>query len=103
MKEKRIQKWESTRQKGKLRFIILYGVVGWGFGMAIIVPAIRSILFGTQIDMPQLLSGIVVFPIIGSIFGLVLWHISEIEYHNHQRKNKDHQLELQWCIQKEKL
>ena len=89
-KDKKIQKWESTRQKGKLRFILLYGVVFWGLGLAIVFPTIRSIFFNTQIELPELLSGIIGFPLIGAFWGLVMWHISETQYHNKINRHEDH-------------
>jgi hypothetical protein len=60
-------KWEKIRQKGKLNFIIKYGVLMWGIGSAILSAFICSII-GDNSFLSLLPIYLITFPICGGIF-----------------------------------
>jgi hypothetical protein len=69
-------RWSATRQKGKARYILVYGVFGWGIATAILVSIINWALnAGDSLRFAPL--DFVVFPVAGVFFGWVMWVLSE--------------------------
>jgi len=77
---KQLQRWEKVRQKGRLRFILLTGVAGWGLPMF----AVMTFVVNRRPDSPPTPSFILVSAVIwalgGAVFGLSMWTISEKKY-----------------------
>lgn len=65
---KRLNKWEKIRNKGKMRYILLYGVLFWGGLTGIIMSFFFSPL------------ALLVFLIGGIFFGIWTWNKSESLY-----------------------
>jgi hypothetical protein len=84
-KEKRLAKWSATRQKGKRRFIIVNGALGWGVVTAVLVS------LGTWLVIPgiklerTLLIALVTFPLAGLLWGWLVWNITEREFSHHEQ------------------
>jgi len=75
-----IRKWEETRQKGKLRFIFLQGVVAWGVPMFIVMTFVLN-RERAKTDPPWMfLASAVIWACGGACFGLAMWTISERRY-----------------------
>ncbi len=73
MNQKQRAKWERTRAKGMWRFVLLYGVLGWG-GLAII--ATSTLLYGWN----KLSLVVPIYLVAGFAFGLGCWCIGESKY-----------------------
>ncbi len=73
MNQKQRAKWECTRAKGMWRFVLLYGVVGWG-GVAII--ATSTLIYGWN----KLSFVAPIYLVAGFVFGLLCWFIGEYKY-----------------------
>jgi hypothetical protein len=74
--------WGEVRAKGKLRYVLMRGVLIHGGGLTL-----GSILVGLLLTghMPTLNSVLVsgpVFFIIGALSGLGMWYRKEDDYHN---------------------
>jgi hypothetical protein len=75
-----IRKWEETRQKGKLRFIFLQGVVSWGVPMFVVMTFVLNRERANSDPPWMLLASAVIWAIGGACFGLAMWAISERRY-----------------------
>ena len=79
----RIDKWYREAAKGKSRFILLRGVLGWGLPMFIILtfvfPAINGSA-GDPYNVSRLLRGLVVWGVGGVLFGWWLWFFTVRKY-----------------------
>jgi hypothetical protein len=60
-------------RQGRTRFVLLYGVLGWGVPVAIGVAVNESFNTGMPGFLRQLAIGLVVFPLAGILFGRWLW------------------------------
>ncbi|MCG7379085.1 hypothetical protein MH215_18895 [Paenibacillus sp. ACRSA] len=89
MKETKQEKWERQIKKGKLHYIIIHGVIGWGIPTALIFTLIK-VLFN---DRPFALNNefykglfinLVIFSLGGIWFGLWTWRA--IKTRNNEQK-----------------
>lgn len=77
LKEKRIKRWAIIREKGKMRFILIYGVLGWGLGTGILFCLIEWLLepsFDAKSDIP---TAIIAFLLGGVGYGWWIWKENE--------------------------
>lgn len=81
-----MQKWQKTRQKGKLRFVIIYGVIGFGLLLSIAQLATKYILHHPHLDLKNALFLFGINLIIGALFGLFMWHSAEIKYRRAEKQ-----------------
>lgn len=76
--------WSRVRRLGMLRFILLYGVLGWGGLSAAIwivwmwLSPTKEYLVGAFFSDP--LFFVVTVLLGGLMFGFLLWHVNEISY-----------------------
>jgi hypothetical protein len=77
---KDIKKWETMRQKGKTKFILLNGVVAWGIPMFVIMTFVINRERARTKPAWLLLVSAVIWAIGGACFGLAIWTISEKKY-----------------------
>lgn len=75
-KEEQRAQWAITRQKGKARFILLRGVLGWGLTTAILYSLVLWLVLDTDIKMLLPIS-LVIFPMGGLLWGWSMWHFHE--------------------------
>lgn len=74
--------WQVNRAKGRMNFVIKFGVISWGFFTFVVYWAIMLLLNGLlkmgAPATPQLLliTG-VGFVVAGIVYGNVLWHRNE--------------------------
>lgn len=71
----RAQRWERIRAKGPIHFVIVYGVLAWGIGTALLFSLFMSLIAGW--DLTRLLLALLLFPLGGFIWGGVTWVVSE--------------------------
>ncbi|WP_409425713.1 MULTISPECIES: hypothetical protein [unclassified Pseudoalteromonas] len=57
----------------KFRFILLKGVLGWGVPTAILFQLIMH-LTGEQDFFNGIISSLIIFPLVGILFGYLMWH-----------------------------
>lgn len=60
-------------RQGRPRFVLLYGVIGWGVPVAIGAAVNEAFNSGMPGFLRQLAIGLVVFPLAGILFGTWLW------------------------------
>jgi len=69
-------KWNSTRSKGKARFVLIHGVLLWGIPMLVFVSFISE-PFTSGFLSPAALVHYVVWLVAGGVFGVFLWFVLE--------------------------
>ncbi len=76
--------WAKVRRQGMLRFVLLYGVLGWG-GLSAATwmawmwfTATKEYFVRTFFSQPLFFVLVVFFS--GLMFGFLLWHVNEIGY-----------------------
>ncbi|MGH6814307.1 MAG: hypothetical protein ACREC6_01235 [Hyphomicrobiaceae bacterium] len=79
-KTERSKRWEATRQQGRRRFILVYGVLGWGVPTGILF-SLASWFFDPNLNvMVAAPLAMIVFPIGGILWGRWMWHVGERAY-----------------------
>ena len=84
---KDLQRWEVTRQQGRLRFILLNGVLAWGVPMFVVM----TFFVNFHGDKPRsagmilLLAG--VWALCGAGYGWGLWSAHERKYRKYLAAN----------------
>ncbi len=83
--DKRWQKWEQTRQMGRNRFILFYGVFGWGVLTALLSTLWMYFLIRDDV-LILFVTSIILFPIGGYFWGYYMWRLSEKKYRQYLEK-----------------
>ena len=85
MKKQQMDKWERMRAKGKKKFILQNGVIGWGLPVAFLYTTLMTLLEHQALVFDRefyrlLIMAVIAFPIGGIAFGLWVWEWSERAY-----------------------
>lgn len=75
-----MEKWAKTREKGKQRFVLVNGVLGWGVTTAILWSVLMEIIEPSQSIWVRPITALIIFPIAGVAFGHLMWNKSEKAY-----------------------
>ncbi|MED0685576.1 hypothetical protein [Anoxybacillus ayderensis] len=85
-----MRNWEEVRAKGKVNYIIKYGVIGWGMitGLAVGIFTEINALFEQEYSrfLTSLSISLAVFSVFGILFGQIMWYFGEKKY-NYNKKN----------------
>ena len=79
MKDNQLKAWESTRTKGKLKFVVITGVLSWGLPMLIVMAFMHKPFVDGFISKAAIIH-YVVWPLAGVVVGLLTWYLSERQY-----------------------
>ncbi len=80
MTERQAEKWAATRAKGRSRYILLFGVLGWGLTMVVLWTALMVADLGWS-SLPVLLPvAAIAFPCGGYLWGATMWYFAERAY-----------------------
>ncbi len=80
MNEKQIRQWSETRKKGRRRFILVNGVLGWGVMTGVLWSLFMAMTQGWEKLPAYLAFGLIGFPLGGLAFGAIVWSMSEKKY-----------------------
>ena len=85
---KALKRWESTRQQGKLKFILLSGVLAWGMPMFFVMTFVVNRPSDHR-EQPWwlILVSAVIWAVGGACFGFTMWTISEKRYQKYLAAN----------------
>jgi hypothetical protein len=78
-------KWERARRLGPVRFILLLGLLGVGVTAGVLFVAVET----WTTDQPfgsLVVEAIVVWPIVGLVWGVLMWLIGERSYRRWQER-----------------
>ena len=77
----RMDRWARIRERGALRFVLLYGMLGWGLGTAALFLLVMWLSHLGDVQ-PRILIVLAVFPVGGIVWGVVIWWISNLAWHS---------------------
>lgn len=87
MTAKHAARWEKVRQKGRARFIWLYGVALWGVSMFVITQLVdRAYKIQFSINSIIWLIDLLIWLIAGYILGAFMWKNAEKQYAKFQQQ-----------------
>lgn len=72
-----MDKWAKIREKGKQRFVLVNGVLGWGVPTAILWALLMEFLDPLENIWVRPTIALIIFPIAGIAFGHLTWNKSE--------------------------
>ncbi|MBT3136341.1 hypothetical protein KL866_14790 [Alteromonas sp. ALT199] len=78
-----MEKWAKTREKGKQRFVLVNGVLGWGVPTAIFWAVLMEFIEPSENIWVRPTIALFIFPIAGIAFGHLTWNKSEKAYEKH--------------------
>lgn len=73
MTPQQITRVEATIKKGKTRYVVLNGVIGWGLLTATLFVTWKY-LTNSRIDYRDIIIPFIIFPIAGMLWGLSMWY-----------------------------
>jgi hypothetical protein len=84
MPSKFMKRWEKIRAKGRIRFILLNGVIYFGGWMFIftrfIFPSIAEYLFGWKMSYLPMYESLILWLLMGLLWGISTWWLNEKSY-----------------------
>jgi hypothetical protein len=80
--------WERVRQRGRRRYVVLYGVIGWGLLIALLSSAIHALISGLDGAVRNLAFNLVMMPLFGILFGYWMWSYNEDKHRRWARSRK---------------
>lgn len=86
---KQMVKLNKVYRIGKIKYIVIFGVIGWGLSIAIIIPLIDLIIFKKTIIPSEFLTNLIIYPSLGIPFGYFMWNILETQRYNLLKKSED--------------
>jgi len=81
MKEKDFNAWSKSRKKGKLKYILINGVMAWGLPMFIVMTFFVNTAFDESgLLMSHVKTDAITWIIMGLFVGIFTWFYNESEY-----------------------
>jgi len=74
--------WKKTREMGRTKFILFYGVIFWGLIMAIVFFLLNLKVYPSIPWYLLLIFSLVMFSLVGYFVGHFSWKSAEKKYHN---------------------
>ena len=82
-------RWDRMQRDGIWRFVLKVGVLGWGFGTAVLWLVGMSIVTKGNLDYPLIIPyALVAFPIGGFFFGVIMWYWLRILVRRANKRNQ---------------
>ena len=85
-KSKFYEWWGLTREKGKIKYILGYGVLAFGVPM-LIVMSFQTKPFANGLFSNTALVHCVVWLVAGGVYGLIMWHYFERKFAKEKAKH----------------
>ncbi len=83
--EQSVRKWKQIRSRGRTRFILVRGMLGWGGLTAAFWFAFM--MANGNMPIKTIMIGVVFFPLAGLLWGWWVWKISERQFNPDSSKN----------------
>ncbi|MEM9600869.1 MAG: hypothetical protein AAF926_07595 [Pseudomonadota bacterium] len=72
----RMDRWETTKAKGRPRFVVVNGMLGWGLGLALVTAIGRALLAdGAFMDRfpRELMIAVPIWVTVGALWAVLTW------------------------------
>lgn len=79
MKSVQLRKLEQKLNKGKLYYVVVHGILGWGIPTAVLFCLVQQVT-GVQQTLHTIARALVMFPLSGILFGLFVWLFLKRQY-----------------------
>jgi hypothetical protein len=90
--EARFAKWEATRKRGPLRYIIFCGVLGWGLLTGVAFSVVFPFVMSPGPTFRQMAPvTIPVFAVGGLVWGGIMWLVSDYQYLRWRERRREPQ------------
>ena len=66
-------KWAKFSKLGRTQYVLRYGVLGWGIPTGILFAVISGFMDGWDRFLPNLVEGLILFPLTGILCGRIWW------------------------------
>jgi hypothetical protein len=80
MSEKQAARWKKTRQMGRGRYTLIYGVLLWGLFSGVTWALAMAAIQGWDRLPILFVLALIAFPIGGVFFGRLMWRVFEARY-----------------------
>jgi hypothetical protein len=84
--EKWAEKWSKTRQMGKRKFVIIYGLLLFGGLYAIMSLALDELFPQENSWLDRPIHAYIFFVFMGLLFGILNWYFAEKRYAKYLKK-----------------
>jgi hypothetical protein len=79
--ERQARQWSISREHGKIKWILIHGVMGWGTTMFMWMTAWKLFTHGQDfVTRREIIIDLIIWPISGFFFGWWMWCASEKAY-----------------------
>ena len=86
----RFTAWSETRKKGKMKYILINGILYYGLPMFIIIAFfVHDLLDQSEHFVSTLIIDGVGWTVGGALFGLITWSVFEYEYQKECSKRNE--------------
>ena len=89
MKDKDMEKWRATRERGMLSYLLTQGVLAWGVPMFIVMSFIVNRPFADGITIGKIFLHGGIWLVAGLFFGAATWTIFEKMYRRELEKRSE--------------
>ena len=73
MSKSKLEQLAKIRAMGRRKFVLYYGVLGWGVSTAILFAGLEAHSKGFGYFLPSLAAALVLYPLAGIVWGRFMW------------------------------
>ena len=71
------EKWAKLSKLGRNKFVLRFGVLGWGVPTGLLFSLIQGFEYGWDGFLFRLIPALILFPLGGILFGRIMWRMLE--------------------------
>jgi hypothetical protein len=77
LKTKQLEAWKKSREKGMLHFVLVSGVISYGFPMFVVMTLM---VHRNELSIHKIGISAVIWALAGALFGIAMWYIQEWQF-----------------------
>ncbi len=83
-RDRRLARWERIRADGRLRYVLRYGMLGWGVTTGLVWAGLMSLIGSAPSPWLYIALGLSLFPLAGVLWGMAMWNWMERHWRRQQ-------------------